>query len=414
MTKIPNIILFDGVARQQLLPLTFTRPIADLRIGILTIREKWALLLGADCSSSLTVNYLRPKYPFQTSTENLFINANILPNKKLANRILQLKPNQALTDENYLIALRTGSRHQRLLHKASGDWRLMLGDETLTINWKEPYTKISHTWDIFHYNAIALQADFDLITTDRTSAAISSTNTIIGSPQQIFIEEGASVEGAFLNTKAGPIYIGKNAVVMEGSMIRGGFALCEHAVVKMGAKIYGATTIGPYCKVGGEINNSVFIGYANKGHDGFLGNSVIGEWCNLGADTNNSNLKNNYGQVRVWHYPTKTFKQTDLQFCGLVMGDYAKSGINTMFNTGTIVGVAANVFGSGFPDKFIPSFTWGGLDKLYTHTHNFHKAVATAKLMFSRRNKQFEEVDQDILWAVFQETEIYRYWENEP
>jgi UDP-N-acetylglucosamine diphosphorylase/glucosamine-1-phosphate N-acetyltransferase len=269
--------------------------------------------------------------------------------------------------------------------------------------------KINNLWDIYKINEEALKLDFQLLTKGKTSQPISATNQVLGK-ENIFIEEGATVECATLNAQTGPIYIGKNAQIMEGAMVRGPLAMCENAVLKMGAKIYGATTLGPYCKVGGEVNNSVFFGYSNKGHDGFLGNSVIGEWCNLGADSNNSNLKNNYTEVKLWNYKTEKFEKTGQQFCGLIMGDHSKCGINTMFNTGTVVGVSANIFGSGFPRNFVPSFAWGGASGYSTFKTD--KAFETAEAMMARRGKEFETIDRVIMLKVFEDTAKYRRWEK--
>ena len=261
---------------------------------------------------------------------------------------------------------------------------------------------IDHVWDIFSKNGDAIKQDFDLITKNKTSLHLSKSNTVIGDPKLIFLEEGAIVEASILNTTAGPIYIGKDAEVMEGSMVRGPFALGEHSALKLGTKIYGPTTVGPHSKIGGEVNNSVIFGYSNKGHDGFLGNSVIGEWCNLGADTNNSNLKNNYSSVKLYNYSKKAMLDSGLQFCGLIMGDHSKCGINTMFNTGTVVGVGANIFGGGFPPTHIPSYSWGGADGMMEY--QFEKMIETADRVFQRRNLFISELDISILRTIFTET----------
>ena len=275
-----------------------------------------------------------------------------------------------------------------------------------SIEYQGDYLLLEHPWELFSKNKEILAYDFDLLTRDRVSQSLSDTNTVLGDRDQIFLEEGARVECSILNTQDGPIYIGKNAQIMEGCIVRGGMALCDHAILKMGAKIYGASTFGPYCKVGGEVNNAVLMAYSNKGHEGFLGNSVLGEWCNLGADTNTSNLKNNYAPVRLWNYATEGFAKTGLQFCGLMMGDHSKAGINTMFNTGTVVGVSANIFGSGFPRNFMPSFSWGGASG-YTE-YKTNKAFETARAMMARRGVEFDEAEQSILEEVFQQTEKYR------
>ena len=388
-----NYILFDGSARNNLLPFTFTRPVADIRVGILTIREKWEHYLGNN-TSTLTEKYLSKKYPLVEMDENIMINASFLPNLELIEKIKQLTENQAITKGEAVIAYFTTEIQDEI------DFTTF---EALEFN--NHLTTIEHTWDIFSKNAEAIAADFNLITKNRTSQCISSTNRVIA-PENIFIEPDAQVEYATLNASKGPIYIGKNAEIMEGSLVRGALALCENATLKLGAKIYGPTTIGPHSKVGGEVNNSVIFGFSNKGHDGFLGNAVLGEWCNLGADTNNSNLKNNYAEVRLWDYTTEGFAKTGLQFCGLMMGDHSKCGINTMFNTGTVVGVSANIFGSGFPRNFVPSFSWGGSSGFTTYLTK--KAFEVSKVVMSRRNIEFTEQDRAILEYVFEETKKFR------
>jgi UDP-N-acetylglucosamine diphosphorylase/glucosamine-1-phosphate N-acetyltransferase len=387
-----NYILFDGEHRDALLPFTYTRPVADIRIGILTIREKWELFLGAT-TTTVTEDYLSEKYPMVEMEYNVMINASYLPNEALVTQIKNLKENQAVFDGNILVAFYS-LEHQEI------DVNSL---EVLQL--EEPLLKVETTWDIFSKNAAAIESDFKLLTADRTSAPIPE-NTVTFNPEAIFIEDGAELPLCVLNATNGPIYIGKNTEIMEGSMVRGPFALCEGSTLKMGTKIYGPTTVGPYSKVGGEVNNSVFFGYANKAHDGFLGNSVIGEWCNLGADTNNSNLKNNYAEVRLWSYETENFAKTGLQFCGLMMGDHSKCGINTMFNTGTVVGVSANIFGSGFPRNFIPSFSWGG-SKGFT-TYLTSKAFEVAKVVMKRRGVEFTAQESAILEQVFELSSTYR------
>ncbi len=392
-----NYIMFDDQSRNNLLPLTFTRPLADLRIGILTIREKWEALLKSK-TSSLTEVYLSEKFPIIKDSQNILINGSICPNSELVKEIKALKPNQALVTKDSIVALNLNAEDL----DESGEMDISGIEELLTEI--EPL-KVNDLWDIFSKNGDALKMDFDLITKRRKSEKLSSTNRLAGD-YPVFLEKGAKVEFSILNSTDGPIYIGKDAEIMEGSLIRGPFALCEHAVVKMGAKIYGPTTIGPYSKVGGEINNSVVFGYSNKAHDGFLGNSVIGEWCNIGADSNNSNLKNSYDDVKLWNYTQKTFIETGLQFCGLIMGDHSKTGINTMFNTGTVVGVNANIFGSGFQRNFIPSFSWGGTSgfKIY----DIKKAIKVAESMYARRGLDFNAVEKDILINLFDLTAVNR------
>lgn len=392
-----TIILFDDKRREHLLPLTFTRPVADIRIGILTIKEKWEQVMETSCGY-LTVDYLSKKFTTGSAGSSiLLINGGVIPSSELANQIKNLELNSALTHKGAVIAARTASipALEAILPQLF----------TNCIEIEEPLFQVERPWDIFSKNGIALEKDFELITKGRKSAPISKTNQVIR-PERVFIEHGATVECAILNASTGPIYIAKDAEIMEGSIVRGPFSLGEHSALKMGAKIYGPTTIGPHSKVGGEVNNSVIFGFSNKAHDGFLGNSVLGEWCNLGADTNNSNLKNNYAPVKLWDYSTERFANTGLQFCGLIMGDHSKCGINTMFNTGTVVGVSANIFGSGFPRNFIPSFSWGGAHGFEVYT--MPKVLQTVKIVLSRRGLELEQVDIDILAHIFEVTQKYR------
>lgn len=388
-----NYILFDGTVRNALLPFTFTRPVADIRVGILTIREKWEKYLGST-TTTLTEEYLSEKFPMVEMENNVLINASFLPNDILAEIVKNLEKNQAIFQGEEVIAFYTNDTQEEVNF-----------DTYEIIEFNEECLKLEHTWDIFAKNDAALREDFELITEDRKSQPIPKSVNVI-SPENIFIEEGAKLEFVTLNASTGPIYIGKNAEIMEGSVIRGPFALCEEAQVKLATKVYGATTIGPHCRIGGEVNNSVLFGYSNKGHDGFLGNSVLGEWCNMGADSNNSNLKNNYEEVRLWSYETEGFARTGLQFCGLMMGDHSKCGINTMFNTGTVVGVNANIFGAGFPRNFVPSFSWGGATGFTTYLTS--KAIQTAKIVMARRQVEFTEEDAKILEHVFEITKKYR------
>ncbi|MFO7672912.1 MAG: GlmU family protein [Lutibacter sp.] len=388
-----NYILFDGTVRNSLLPLTFTKPVADLRIGILTIREKWETYLGFT-TTTLTEDYLEEKFPMVEMAENVMINASFLPTLALAELIMELKENQAIFKEEEVIAFFTTESQETI------DF-----ENYEQIEFESEVLQIKNTWDLFSLNDKALKADFELITEGRISQPIPEGTRYINK-ENIFIEEGAEILFSVLNASKGPIYIGKDTLVMEGSLIRGPFALGERSVVKMGAKIYGATTIGPFCTVGGEINNSILSGYSNKGHDGFLGNSVLGEWCNIGADSNNSNLKNNYSDVRLWNYETENFAKTGLQFCGLIMGDHSKCGINTMFNTGTVIGVSANIYGSNFPRNFIPSFSWGGAAGF--STYQMDKVTETATLVMKRREVDFDSKEQRILEHVFEITKKYR------
>ncbi|WP_166384595.1 GlmU family protein [Polaribacter sp. 11A2H] len=388
-----NYILFDGDVRNALLPFTYTKPVADIRIGILTIREKWEKYLGLT-TTTITQEYLEEKYPMVEMEENILINASFCPTENLIEKVKNLSKNEAIFKGDDVIAFFTSDSQEEVNF-----------DEYTQIEFDEDLIQVKNTWDIFSLNEKAIQQDFDLITEGRESEPIPEGTRYLNK-ENIFIEEGAEITFATLNASTGPIYIGKDAVIMENSAIRGPFAMCENAVVKLGTKIFGATTLGPYCKVGGEISNAVLFAYSSKGHDGYLGNSVIGEWCNLGADTNNSNLKNNYAEVKLWDYETGRFAKTGLQFCGLMMGDHSKCGINTMFNTGTVVGVSANIFGSGFPRNFIPSFSWGGASGFTEYKTN--KVFEVAEVVMKRRNMIFDEKDQKILEHVFEETKKYR------
>lgn len=387
------INLFDDMAWQALRPLSFTRPVADLRVGILTIAEKWQKHLNADYGF-VTQTYLSVKFPSLDGAE-LYINGSVCPDDALIDAVKSLKESEVLTREGLHIASRLApgeSFHSELYKRF--DVKEYTGD----------FVRISAPEHIFRNNDIELRKDFDLLTKGKTSVKLSSTNTLLG--DDIFAEEGAGAECCTFNSLNGPIYIGQNSQVWEGCHIRGSFALCHDSQIKMGTKIYGQTTIGPYSRVGGEINNAVVWGYSSKGHEGYLGNSVIGQWCNIGADTNNSNLKNNYADVKIWDYEMESFRETGLQFCGLIMADHVKCGINTMFNTGTVVGVSANVFGSGFPRNFIPDFAWGGAHGF--DVYKLDKMFETAEKVYERRNIPFDNTEKAILRAIFENTEAYR------
>ncbi|NOZ48005.1 MAG: glucose-1-phosphate thymidylyltransferase [Chlorobi bacterium] len=391
-----NYILFDDKTRSNLLPLTFTRPVSLLRIGIDTIQEKWEYFIKAN-TSFLTEEYLSEKYPVKEESENILINGSVIPDNLLFNEINKLNVNDLLVKDNWIIA---GKLLKKDINKIY---------EVNTVNKKEyknKVIKVNNLWDIFTLNGEILKEDFKRLASGKKTEKISNTVNVIGSPDNIFIKPGAKLEFITLNTTNGPVFIGENAEIMEGSVIRGPFALGEHSTVKIGAKIYGPTTVGPHCKVGGEINNCVFIGYSNKGHDGFLGNAVLGEWCNIGADSNNSNLKNNYASVKLWNYNEKRFIDTGLQFCGLIMGDHSKCGINTMFNTGTVVGVNANIFGTGFPRNFVPSFSWGGAAGF--SIYKVDKAFEVAEKVMQRRDIELSETDKRILNKVFELTSGFR------
>lgn len=388
-----NYILFDGTVRNALLPFTYTRPVADIRIGILTIREKWEKYLGFT-TTTLTEEYLEDKYPIVEMEQNVMINASFLPTKLLAEKIRKLEENQAIFRKDEVIAFFTTETQEEVDFESYEQ-----------IEFDFEILQIKNTWDLFFLNDKALRADFELITAGRKSQPIPEGVNYLNK-ENIFIEEGAEILFSVLNASTGPIYIGKDALVMEGSLVRGPFAMGEKSVLKMSSKIYGATTLGPKCTLGGEVNNVVLFENSNKAHEGYLGNAVIGEWCNIGADSNNSNLKNNYSNVRLWNYEAEGFVKTDLQFCGLMMGDHSKCAINTMFNTGTVIGVSTNIYGSNFPRNFIPSFSWGGASGFSTYQIN--KAKETANLVMKRKNELFGEKEQRILEHVFDLTKKYR------
>lgn len=389
-----HYVLFDGKERENLLPLTATRAIADIRIGILTIKEKWEKHLGVEVNI-LTQGYLQPKYNFTQQENTVFINAAVLPSEELVKEIEVLEENNLLQSDETVIAIKTNLRIDNIdsLYEQYDSFSLLFA--------KSGINKIEYPWDIFINNGKQIVRDIKLLAIQPNPEKLSPTNQLIGNA--IYVEEGVQCECSILNSTNGPIYLGKDAEIMEGCTIRGPFALGNHATLKMQTKVYGDTTIGPYCKVGGEISNSVLFGFSNKAHDGFLGNSVIGEWCNLGADTNNSNLKNNYGSVKVWNYARKSSIDSHLQFCGLIMGDHAKSGINTMFNTGTVAGVAANIFGGGFHPKFIPDFSWGE-----NGVFQLDKAFEVAERVMERRGVKLTDIDKNILKYIFENTTEYR------
>ena len=391
-----TIILFDDASRDGLLPLTFTRPVAALRVGILTIAKKWQLKLKADYSY-LTEDYLQEKFPAKISGSNIFINGSVCPDDSLIEAIDKLLEGEALVSANYLLAVKLNGTD-------AAEFSYQQADRYKRIDYDSEFIKINFPENIFTFNDAELRKDFQLITAGRVSAPLSSTNVLLG--DDIFLEEGVEADCSTFNAKAGPIYLGKRSQVWEGCHIRGSFALCNDSQIKMGAKIYGMTTIGPFCRVGGEINNSIVMGYSSKGHEGYLGNSVLGEWCNIGADSNNSNLKNNYAEVRLWDYTKESFRKTGLQFCGLIMADHAKCAINTMFNTGTVIGVSANIFGSGFPRNFIPDFAWGGPQGFDVYA--LSKMFETAEKVYERRNQCFDDTEKKIMSAVFELTSKHR------
>lgn len=392
-----NYILFDDKSWENLLPLTFTRPVCEIRTGILTIKEKWEKHFNEQFSY-ITQDYLQKKFILKVDSDNILINGSILPDEKILNEIKSLDKNEALLKNEKLIAV-------RLEKQKISEFRYSEIDTYTAKEYSGNLIEIIWPWDIFRLNGETISADFKLITKGRKSEKLSATNNVLAE-ENIFIEKGAKIEFATINATDGPVYIGENAEIMEGSLVRGPLALCNNSTLKMAAKIYGPTTIGPHSKVGGEVNNSVILGFSNKAHDGFLGNSVIGEWCNLGADTNNSNLKNNYAEVRLWNYEKERFIKTGLQFCGLIMGDHSKCAINMMFNTGTVIGVNANIFGEGFPRNFVPSFSWGGAHGF--NVYGINKAFEVAEKVMERRNITLNDIDKDILSYIFEKTSKYR------
>ena len=382
-----NIILFDDpLIKQQLLPLTFLRPVAEIRVGIMTIAEKWKHITGTIPGFSVD-DYLKAKYEPIPREDAIFINGAICPTNHFYECATSLKPGEVLGKDQIVLATRNKDD-------------IISGSTSITYEYSDDLTIIEHTWDIFEENGDQIRVDFEVITKDRVSEKILDPHTIVYSPENVFVEEGVEFKAAIINAEEGPIYIGKNAKIMEGAIMRGPISVGEGTHVNMNAKVRSNTTLGPYCRAGGEINNVVMFGCSNKGHEGFLGNSVIGEWCNIGADTNNSNLKNNYTEVKMWDYSKQRFVKTGRQFCGLIMGDHTKCGINTMFNTGTVIGIGANVFGAGFPRNFIPSFSWGGAGGLTTF--RLDQFFEIADKMMERRNIHLSEEEQDILSYIFE------------
>lgn len=415
-----HLIFFDTLPLHHALkPFTLTRPLAQIRIGICPIAEKWQqgfrTLFAKECSISyLSAEYLQEKYKYHIASENTFINGALCPDADLLKAIEALRPGEVLFHNDALLAFCLTDAHVQSLSVHTA-W---LSDINIwhnihehneafnafplqkTIYHTSPITLICHTWDIFTENSRQIEQDFTFLTNGRSSAPITDPHTIIYRAENVFVEEGAHIRAAIINAEGGPVYIGKNATIYENAVVKGPFALCENATVNMGAKIREGTTIGPYSKVGGEVKNTVIFGNSNKGHEGFVGNSVIGEWCNFGADTNTSNMKNNYSHVRLWNYLNKSYENTELQFCGLMMGDHSKCGINTMFNTGTVVGVNANIIGSGYPSKYIPSFTWGGIGQM--EIYDIEKALDAARRMIERRNIQLALSEEKILRFLYE------------
>lgn len=394
-----RILLFDDHLRNRFFPLAFTRPLGLLRTGILTQQESWANHLGS-MPTFLTVPELAGCHPPVIGEENLLINARWLVFSAYRQDVDALQMGEALVQDGIILAAKCTADDTRLWQSTLSPPKSL---NTITYNKEgdgQPALLLTQLTDLFHTLNQSIDTDFRQVCHGRVSETPDASVTILGDPDKVFIEPGARVEACYLNTRSGPIYIGADSQVMEGAVIHGPVALAENVTVRAGARIYGATTIGPHSKVAGEISNSVIQGYSNKAHDGFLGNSILGEWCNLGADTNTSNLKNNYSEVKIWSYAAHDFVSTGLTFCGLIMGDHSKCGINTMFNTGTTVGVSANIFGGGFPPKYIPSFAWGGADGFETYALN--KALETAERVLERRNLKLSD-EQRRLFALLHE-----------
>ncbi len=391
-----SYILFD-TSWQKLLPFTHTRAVADILCGIMTMRERWHKCFGINESGTLTSNTAQLRYD-EISIEGdvTYLNAHVFVNTDISKAISNLKIGEKLERNGVVIAAK--GMHYSVLE----DFLAALSNYVV-VEYSSEVMYLENVWDIFSLNDAAIRQDYNVLTKDRVSQNIPEGVTVVGS--EIFIEEGAAImPGTVINTNSGPVYLAKDAEIWEGCMLRGPIAIGEHSVLKMSAKVYGATTIGAGSKVGGEVSNVVFFANSNKGHDGFLGNAVIGEWCNLGADTNASNLKNNYDEVKIWDETKGELIKTGLTFCGLIMGDHSKCGINTMFNTGTVVGVSCNIYGGDFPDKFMPSFSWGGTSFV---RYQFDKAMDTADRMMARRKKKMTIGERKMYEAIYDDSKKY-------
>lgn len=393
-----NIVLFDHPEiRRSLLPLTYTRPVADIRVGILTIAEKWELALNSKVSF-LTQDYLKKKFPATVNEDNLYINGALCPDDQLVAALLDLQKGESIRKDGTTLAIRAG--------RLESPDEISIKSNNKAKEYSATATLLRYNWDVFLQNGEQICADFAVVTKGRKSQTLSDPHTIVYRPDNVFIEEGVTIKAAIINAEQGPVYLGKDSEVQEGTIIQGPFSLGDYSQLRLGGKMRPNTTIGPYCKVGGEVGNVIFHSYSNKAHEGFLGNSVIGSWCNLGADTNNSNLKNNYSNVRCWNYQHQSYIDTGLQFCGVIMGDHSKCSINTMLNTGTVVGVSANIHGNGFPPKFVPSFIWGGTE--ISNEYNFEKACETTAKVMERRDIPFDQVEREILQRVFDLSSPFR------
>lgn len=370
-----NYLLFDDPSWDHLLPLTFTRPTCELRVGVMTLRERWELLLGVTMGH-ITQDYLSELYPSVIGDDNVIINGNVVANSYIAKLISELDPQEALIYQDDLIAARLSEEQFEKLVR-SGEI-----DELKGVDLQDtPVVQIKHPYDLWKLNATAIQEDMTYLPL-YDSRALPDHCIHIGSGQ-LYIHPTAKVYASTFNTSDGPIYIGEGVEVQEGCNIRGPFAVGAHSIVKMQTRINGDVSIGPHCRVAGEISRSVILGYSNKGHDGYLGNSVIGAWCNLGADTNTSNLKNNYNDIKMYNYAARGFESTDSIFGGVIMGDHTKCSINTMINSGSSFGVGCTLFEGGFPPKVLPSFSWGTQPG---DVYDFKKFIATAERVMARRN----------------------------
>ncbi len=391
-----KIVLFDHKDdHYDLLPLSFTRPICDFRVGITTIREKWESFLPDAEVIALPVDFLRDRFGHidDPAEDMLFVSGAIVPDADMAARIVSLKKGQAIVSDEYTVAF----------NGCYSDLEARKFDDIFD----EDLRRLRNVYDVFIMNPEVLVEDYLRITADRESRPLPDSNKVIGNltdqdgRPMLFIEEGAEVEGATLNLKEGPIYIGKDVDVMEGCCLRGPLAFCDHAKARMGAKLYGGSTFGPYVKVGGEVDNSVIFGYSNKAHDGYLGNAVVGEWCNIGAGVNCSNLKNDYSKIRLWNYRLHSFARTDLQFCGPIIGDHSKLGVNVMLNTATVIGVGVNIYGAGFPRVFVPSFQEGSANGGFVDVP-VKKFLTVAERVMARRNVSLSDLDRQIFERIFE------------
>lgn len=409
--KMQHIILYDTKADYgNLLPITFARPISGIRVGITTLREKWEALVPGRYFIE-TADIMCDRLPDEIrNDETLYVCSSVIPTRAVADAVGSLRPGECLVGTDGRTVAFRGSCHKDYLEEDCGE--ISRGDAACRV-FPDEVRRLRYVFDIFLNNSFALNEDYRRLTSGRESRELPCSNLVLGPYEdedglpRIFLEEGAQVEGAVINLREGPVYIGRGAKVMEGSCIRGALALCDNAQVRMGAKIYGATTLGPWCKAGGELSNVVMLGYSNKSHDGYLGNAVIGEWCNIGAGVNASNLKNDYSKIRIWNYVQKRFIHTDLQFCGLIMGDHSKAGVNCMFNTATVLGVGVNVHGSGFPRVFVPSFSEGSASAGFTDV-SLKKFFDIAARVMSRRGHEIDDREKKIYEHIYNYSQTHK------